>query len=91
MVDNMIKTVPYNFFKEIDGMKVYKRLLEDKYIIAFYEDGKLVSVHFYFDYNGDLIIDNVYKNMRNYKTYRYIKKYADNKTLRDAMMKLKQS
>jgi hypothetical protein len=27
--------------------------------------------------------------MRNYKTYRYIKKYADNKALRDAMMKLK--
>ena len=35
MVDDMAKTVPYNFFKEVDGMKVYKRLLEDKYIIAY--------------------------------------------------------
>ena len=84
-----MRTVSYNFYKEVDGAKVYSELLGDKYIIEIYEDGKYVSIHFYFDYNVDLIIDNVYKNMRNYKTYRHIKKYAENKTLIDTMMKLK--
>lgn len=83
-----MKDITYNFYKEIDGLKVFKELLGDKYIIEFYEEGKIVSLHFYFDYNGDLIIDDVYKNMRNYKTYRYIKKYAENKTLVKTMMKL---
>lgn len=84
-----METITYNFDKEIDGMKVYKELLGYKYTIEFKENGKIISIHFYFDYNGDLIIDNVYKNMRNYKTYRYIKKYAENKELITAMMKLK--
>lgn len=84
-----METITYNFYKEIDGMKVYKELLGYKYTIEFKENGKIISIHFYFDYNGDLIIDNVYKNMRNYKTYRYIKKYAENKELITAMMKLK--
>lgn len=84
-----METITYNFYKEVDGMKVYKELLGYKYTIEFKENGKIISIHFYFDYNGDLIIDNVYKNMRNYKTYRYIKKYAENKELITAMMKLK--
>lgn len=84
-----METITYNFYKKIDGMKVYKELLGYKYTIEFKENGKIISIHFYFDYNGDLIIDNVYKNMRNYKTYRYIKKYAENKELITAMMKLK--
>lgn len=81
--------VIYNFYKEIDGMKIYKSLLEDKYSLEFKESGKLTSIHFYFDFNGDLIVDNVYKNMRNYKTYRHIRKYAENQTLINAMMQLK--
>lgn len=85
----MTRTVKYYFYKEVDGMKVYKELLGDKYHIEFQEDGKSVGILFYFDYNGDLIIDNVYKNMTNYKSYRYIKKYAENKALINAMMKLK--
>lgn len=82
-------SITYNLYTIIDGMKIYKRLLEDKYIIEFSEDGKTTTLHFYFDYNGDLIIDNVYKNMRNYKTYRHIKKYAENKLLINAMMQIK--
>lgn len=85
----MVRTVPYHFYKEVDGMKVYKELLGNKYTIEFKEDGKSVNILFYFDYNGDLIIDNVYKNMTNYKSYRYIKKYAENKALVSAMMELK--
>lgn len=81
--------IRYNFYKEVDGMKVFRELLGDKYSIEFYEKGGITSIHFYFDYNGDLIIDNVYKNMTNYKNYRYIKKYAENKTLINAMTKLK--
>lgn len=84
-----MKSVIYNFYKEIDGTKIYRELLSDKYIIEIPENGRIVCIHFYFDYNGDLIIDNVYKNMRNYKTYRYIKKYAENKVLVNTMMKLK--
>ncbi len=85
----MVRTVLYHFDKEVDGMKVYRGLLGDKYMIEFYENDRLVSIHFYFDYNGDLIIGNVYKNMTNYKSYRYIKKYAENETLIKAMMKFK--
>ena len=82
-------TVTYSFHKKIDGMAVYKKLLEDKYIIEFWEDGKLASIHFYFDFDGSLIVDNVYKNTRNYRTYRHIKKYAENKALIASMMKLR--
>lgn len=85
----MARTIPYHFYKEVDGMKVYKELLGDKYTIHFYEDGKSVNILFYFDYNGDLIIGNVYKNMTNYKSYRYIKKYAENEALVKAMMEFK--
>lgn len=85
----MVRTIPYHFDKEVDGMKVYRELLGDKYTIEFYENERIVSIHFYFDYNGDLIINNVYKNMTNYKSYRYIKKYAENKTLIKAMMEFK--
>ena len=85
----MVRTIPYHFYKEVDGMQVYKELLGDKYTIHFDEDGKSVNILFYFDYNGDLIIANVYKNMTNYQHYRYIKKYAENESLIKAMMKLK--
>lgn len=85
----MAKTIPYHFHKEVDGMKVYKELLGNKYTIEFKEDGKYVCMLFHFDCSGDLVIDNVYKNMTNYKSYRYIKKYAENKALVNAMMKLK--
>ena len=89
-------TVTYNFYKEVDGMKVYRELLGDKYCLDFKEYGKdgssnIVNIHFYFDYNGELIIDNVYKNRTNYGSYRYIKKYAENKMLIDTMMKLKEA
>jgi hypothetical protein len=85
----MVRTVPYHFYKEVDGMEVYKELLGDKYTIEFREDEKSVNILFYFDYNGDLIIANVYKNRTNYQSYRYIKKYAENETLIKAMMKLR--
>ena len=85
----MARRITYYFYKEVDGMKVYRELLGDKYTIEFKEDGKFISILFYFDYNGDLIIDNVYKNMTNYKSYRYIKKYAENKALINTMMKIK--
>lgn len=84
-----MKTVKYHFYKEANGAKVYRELLGDKYVIEIYEDGRIVSIHFYFDPLGNLIINNVYKNNRNYNTYRYIKKYAENKALIDTMMKLK--
>lgn len=84
-----MKTVKYNFYKEIEDVRVYRELLGDKYVVEIKEDGRTVSIHFYFDPLGNLIIDNVYKNMRNYSTYRYIKKYAENKALIDTMMKLK--
>ena len=84
-----MRTISYNFYKEIDEMKVYRELLGDKYTIEFKENEKTTSIHFYFDYNGDLIIDNIYKSMRNYKSYRYIRKYAENKLLIDTMMKVK--
>ena len=84
-----VTTIPYHFYKEINGMKVYKELLGDKYIIHFLENGRIVCIHFYFDYNGDLIIDNVYKHMTNYKAYRYIKKYAENKELVNTMKMLR--
>lgn len=86
----MTRTIPYHFYKEVDGMKVYKELLGNKYTIEFREDGKSANILFYFDDNGDLIIDNIYKNMTNYKSYRYIKKYAENKDLIKTMMKLKE-
>ena len=82
-------TVKYNFYKEVDNVKVYRELLGNKYVVEIKEDGKTVSIHFYFDHLGNLIINNVYKNMRNYNAYRYIKKYAENKALINAMMKLK--
>lgn len=85
----MTRTIPYHFYKKVDGMNVHRELLGDKYTIEFYEDGKIVSILFYFDYNGDLIIANVYKNRTNYQSYRYIKKYAENKALANTMMKLK--
>ena len=89
-------TVKYNFYKEVDGMKVYRELLGDKYCLEYKEsdkDGNITTVviHFYFDYNGELIIDNVYKNRTNYGSYRYIKKYAENKMLINTMMKLKEA
>lgn len=84
-----MKTIPYYFDKEIKGAKVYRELLGDKYVAEIKEDGKIVSIHFYFDPLGNLIIDNVYKNMRNYNTYRYIKKYAENESLIATMMKFK--
>lgn len=84
-----MREVPYNLYKKLDNAVIYKALLDDKYIIEFKEDGKPVCIHFYFDYNGDLIIDNVYKNMRNYRTYRYIKKYAASKELVKIMMQFK--
>lgn len=87
----MARTVHYYFYKEVDGMKVYKELLGDKYTIEFRENGKSVNILFYFDYNGELIIGNVYKNMTNYKSYRYIKKYAENEALIKAMMEFKRS
>ena len=51
-------SIAYNLYTIIDGMKIYKRLLEDKYIIEFLEDGKTTTLHFYFDY--------VYKNIRRF-------------------------
>lgn len=84
-----MRIITYNFYKEIDGMKVYKNLMENKYNLEFREDGKIVCIHFYFDDNGKLIIDNVYKNMTNYKSHRYIKKYTENETLINAMMEIK--
>lgn len=85
----MKRIIPYHFYKTVDGMNVHRELLGDKYTIEFYENGRIVSILFYFDYNGDLIIANVYKNRTNYQSYRYIKKYAENKSLVDTMMKLK--
>lgn len=82
-----MKTIPYNFYKETEVGKVYKELLGNKYSIEFWEDEHLVSIHFYFNNDGDLIINNVYKNRTNYKAPRYIKKYAQNPTLIKAMMK----
>lgn len=84
-----MKTVKYNFYTEVNNAKVYRELLGDKYVFEIKEDGKIVSIHFYFDPLGNLIIDNVYKNMRNYNTYRYIKKYAENESLIATMMKFK--
>lgn len=81
--------IKYSFYKEIDGMKVY-RSFYDKYIIEFYDDNnRLATLHFYFDFDGSLIVDNLYIGMRNYKAYRYLKKYAENKILMSAMMQLK--
>lgn len=87
----MTKTVSYHFCKDVANCKVYKGLLIDKYVIEVKENGRTVSIHFWFDPNGNLIIDNIYKNMTNYKSYRYIKKYAENKELIDMMMQLKES
>lgn len=87
----MTQNVPYHFYKSIDDAKVYRELLGKGYIIEIKEDNKTVSIHFCFDPNGNLIIDNVYKNMTNYKSYRYIKKYAENKKLIDVIMRLKES
>lgn len=84
-----MKTVKYNFYTEVNNAKVYRELLGDKYVVEIKEDGNIVSIHFYFDPLGNLIIDNVYKNMRNYNTYRYIKKYAENESLIATMMKFK--
>ena len=86
----MTRAVMYHSFKEVDGMTIYKELLGDKYTIDFQENGKSVNILFHFDCNGDLIIDNVYKNKTNYKSYRYIKKYAENETLINTMMKIKE-
>lgn len=87
----MGKTVPYHFYKDIVNCKVYKGLLINKYVIEVKENDRTVSIHFWFDLNGNLIIDNVYKNMTNYKSYRYIKKYAENKELIDMMMQVKEN
>lgn len=87
----MTRTVPYHFYEDVGDVKIYKELLGTKYVIDFYEDNRLVSIHFYFDPNGNLIINNVYKNRTNYKSYRYIKKYAENKTLMEIMMRFKQN
>lgn len=84
----MKRIIPYHFYKKIDEMDVHKELLGDKYIIHFNEDGRLVGIHFYFDDNGDLIIDNVYKSRTNYNHPRYLKKYKENKELVNAMMQL---
>ena len=86
----MTRTVPYHFYEDVCDVKVYKELFGTKYVIDFYEDNRLVSIHFYFDPNGNLIINNVYKNRTNYKSYRYIKKYAENKTLMKIMMRFKE-
>lgn len=85
----MVKTVQYHFYKDVVNAKVYKELLGNKYVIEIKEDNRTVSIHFWFDPNGNLIINNVYKNMTNYKSYRYIKKYAENKELMDMMMQFK--
>ena len=87
----MTRTVPYHFYEDVCDAKIYKELLGAKYVIDFYEGNRLVSIHFYFDPNGNLIINNVYKNRTNYKSYRYIKKYAENKTLMEIMMRFKQN
>lgn len=84
-----METIKYYLYETIDGVKIYKPYLLDRYMMEFYEDGKLVNIHFYFDYNGDLLVNNVYKNMKNYKSYCYIKKYAGDKTLRNIMMRFK--
>lgn len=87
----MTRTVPYHFYKDVVNAKVYRELLGDKYVIEIKENNKIVSIHFWFDPNGNLIIDNVYKNMTNYKSYRYIKRYAENKELINMMIQLKES
>lgn len=87
----MIKTVPYHFYKSIDEAKVYRELLGKGYVIEIKENGRIVSIHFYFDPNGNLIIDNIYKNMTNYQSYRYIKKYAENKALINMIMQIKEN
>lgn len=86
----MARTVPYHFYKNIGDAKVYRELLGKGYVIEIKEDNRTVSIHFYFDPNGNLIMDNVYKNMTNYKSYRYIKKYAENKELIGMIMRLKE-
>ena len=84
-----IRTIPYHFYMNIDGMDIYREMLGDKFILHFKEEnGKITSIHFYFDYLGNLIIDNVYKNFTNYKNYRYIKRYAENKNIINIMMQL---
>lgn len=87
----MDRTVPYHYYKNIGDTKIFRELLGKGYIIEIKENNKIVSIHFWFDPNGNLIIDNVYKNMTNYKNYRYIKKYAENKTLIGVMMQVKEN
>ena len=83
------RTVTYHIYKELNDVKIYKELLEDQYVAELIEEGKIARVHFYFDQSGRLIIDNVYKNLRNSSDPRSLKKYTENKDLTAIMMGFK--
>lgn len=84
-----MRQVHYYSIGRYNGFHFYKELLGDKYSVEFREEGRYVSVHFYFDNEGNPIIDNVYKKMTNYKAPQYLRKYRENKELYKAMMIVK--
>lgn len=80
-----MKEERYYFIKQVDGIKFYAPYLniQHKYIAEFEENNKIISIHFHFDYDSYELfyIDSIYKNMRRYKSYKFIKPYAENEKL----------
>ena len=62
----MKKIITYNFYKEVDGMNVYKELLGDKYTIEFKENGKIINIHFYFDITITFVVCHILIYIINY-------------------------
>lgn len=61
----------------IDGFMIYKAVGMPNYVLHFYEDEKPIDLYFGFEYHSkEVYFPLLYKNGRNYKTYRYIVKYA---------------
>lgn len=83
----MKRTVPYYFYKKVDGMDVHRELLGDNYNVTIKENNRYVSILFCFDENDNVIIRNIYKNKTNYQNYRYLKQYIENDTLIATLMK----
>lgn len=82
--------IPYYFYTTINNFKIYKELCEDKYILEYKENNSITCIHFYFDYDDSIVMPLIYKNGHNYRTYRYIKKYAENEKIMNAIKRLLQ-
>lgn len=78
----------YTYYKTVDGMKIWRGLSNCKFRIEFQEDQHPTTIGFYFDGFGKLRLDGVHKRGRNYRAWRYLKRYIENVSLMETILSL---